>query len=433
MNRFKYFFNFLRPTPGRSRERFSLLLCFAFLFLAFPPIASQTKILNPAPEDHLSSYSPALLIPILLSFNPRHLKSMADYDRAYDSLLKSYSRGFKKIRFNLSREKLSAMSVDEFLLYGHRVLKKWEDRKRRLDLDYRALARYEKGFLARSLKQARARDKQAGSLRHVQSFLKADGIRYKRRLSQVNRLQKLLDRNGVRLNRNFKNLYHNRLDALLKNLKARGATEDEIAREKERLVVSIKRIYGARSAVNLTRKRYLLHWSNWLFKKTFPPYDKMVVHKEKRPEPEKKLPEKITKKETPARESPGKEAVIRRLPCDNNRCNLAEYNLFYRRLPRSCGDSKLPDILIKKCYKDYVVLDTTSPRQKEIFNFMRFSSSNRFDRHSALTYYREICYPFRPIIEMSENLLARQNSPLNLDEKIIIQKGIDFLRSCPSK
>ena len=472
--------------------------------LILPAVLLLPLAIFGSPRVVIPSFAlPALIQPIQLSA----LNTAADFNRAYERMLKRHGREIRSIQFNLSDKRLREMSMNEFLNYTRNVLRRWDAAKYRLKATYLALSRREKISMEAEFQKAMRQDRARGSNQNVARFLKTEQNSTIKRTRQFRRMQILIDENGRRLNKDFKRLFHTRLDLHIKGLKKQNPDRRALEQAKGRLFVAIKKNFSSRRGIIGRRRSYMLYWSDWFFKKSFPP-ERAIVKKEpvkkeparvvekkeplkkeparvvekkeplkkeparvvekkeplkkeparvvekkeplkkeparvvEKKEPLKKEPARVVEKKEPLKKEPARVVekkepikkepvrVVPVLPCEDNSCNLEQYTIFFTNLKRSCFSTDIPDMLIKSCFKDYIILDLRSPRKQEVFNFMRFTSGHTYDRIAALRYFEDRCYAFRPVIELSEKLVSDKHSPLNLDHKQRLAQGIDYLKKC---
>ena len=327
---------------------------------------------------------------------------------------------------------VGAHSLGEFFEKSGPALERYDAARQNLRSDYSRVARSERNNLNRDLARARALDKKEKGMRNVRAFLEADERRERERAAQVRRLQQLLDEAAAAVGRTFRGSFHEKLEGEMAALRKQGSSPEETRQARERNVAAIEKGLPRASADARQRKRYAESWVAWFLRhKSEPPVAKKealpdetehIVLKPARPDP-------LPKEEPPAKkaEPPSKQDID--LACENNECNLEQYRRFLARLPRSCRGSPLPDVLIKHCFPDFVHLDLSSGRRREIMNFIWFSGDNFFDRMRGLAYFEDVCYRFRPALELGDQMIGPDNA-FTTDQKIRIRQALDNIRRC---
>ena len=437
-----------------KHKRFAPAL-FLFLALLLPTAGIQSEL-------HAQS-----------TFRPGPLRSMSDYNRAFARLYRVYRGKFGRFRFYPNNAAVRAAETETFLTRGRNEFRAWRASKAELKGFFDALAVTERNFLRRAFANARARDKRSGGFKNVSDFLTRDRRRAALRKRQVASIQRLLNRTDSRLNKRFRYQFHLKLDQELKNLRERGADSVAAQARKREVNTLIDRLYNESTRGMVRRRRYMRHMTAWFFDRIKPKpvvvkKKEPVVVKKKEPVVVKKEPvvvkkEPVVKKKEPVvvkkepvivkrepkkepkkvvRPKPVAKKVVKKeppkrklpvLPCKNNSCDLTEYRRFAAALKRTCYRSGMPDVLIKHCFENFVTMDLSLPRQKEIFYFLRFDSKNYYERLSGLRYFEETCYKFKPVLELGESMLKDPRFGITPEQKFRIRSGLEKIKSCTKR
>lgn len=111
--------------------------------------------------------------------------------------------------------------------------------------------------------------------------------------------------------------------------------------------------------------------------------------------------------------------------------NLNSYLAYLRQLQFNCTSTRLPDQLIKSCYKNYVLLKTGNRDRKDLYNFLKTRSKNYFSRIQGYQYFAQNCSP--PMLSVQQFLQQKiQQKKSNLDdtEKTYILSTLYKLNKC---
>ena len=370
--------------------------------------------------------------------------------RDYEDLTAHYRKLFARLVTAFKGAAASSTSLEQFFETVGPTLDRYDAARRNLRSDYSRVAHRERGSLNRDLARARARDKREKSMRHTRTFLTQDQERERTRATQVRNLQSVLDRAAVEVGRTFRLRFHEKLEGEVVTLRRRDSSPEETRLARERLARAIQKGFSKSSPEAQQRRRYAESWVGWFLrhksepivaKKEEPPVEtEHIVLRPARPDdppaeaPAKKAPPEVGRKHgEPAAKKENQVPAARRpdidLDCRNNECNLEQYRRFLARLPRSCPGSSLPDVLVKHCFPDFVHLDLSTPGRREIMNFIRFSGDNFFDRMRGLGYFEDICYKFRPVLELGDQMVQGDTS-FTTDQKIRIREGLENIRRC---
>ncbi len=92
--------------------------------------------------------------------------------------------------------------------------------------------------------------------------------------------------------------------------------------------------------------------------------------------------------------------------------DIAEYRKYVADLTRECGDTNMPDLLIKQCEKHFIVLNLSDRDRANLYYWLRMTgepyTDNYFDRMNAYDYYAEICPPvFAPARKFMQDRLEK--------------------------
>ncbi len=354
--------------------------------------------------------------------------------QAYDDLTEHYRRIFRALVASFQQAARGSGSLEEFFSKTSPALARYDAARRNLRGDYARLAGRERAELNRRLARARAKDRQEGGMRHVRAFLNEEARRESDRNAQVNQLQRLLDRAADDVGSAFRMRFHEKLEGEMAELRKRGSSAEETRTLRERVNAAINRGDSGGQ-----RRRYAHYWVGHFLRhrsepaprKEAPPSteEETVILNPARPDFKKEEPPRKTEtKQVERKEEKPRETDLV-LDCRNNECNLEQYRRFLASLPRSCPGSTLPDVLIKHCFADFVHLDLSTPRRREIMNFIRFSGNNFFDRMRGLSYFEEVCYPFRPVLELGDQMI-RDETEFTTDQKVRIRQGLESIRRC---
>jgi hypothetical protein len=113
--------------------------------------------------------------------------------------------------------------------------------------------------------------------------------------------------------------------------------------------------------------------------------------------------------------------------------SLGEYRIYVSRLTRECKTS-IPDILIKRCEKYFVVLNLSDRDRADLYHYLRMTGENYQDRLSAYDYYAGVCPPvFGPGREYMRERLASHQAGVDVAEKESIARSLVRLERCGSR
>lgn len=402
------------------------------------------------------------------------------FSARYEDMISRYERLLKRTVGSFRQNAARSSSLEDFFERTGPSLDKYDRTRSALHDDYASTTRLERQQLNQQLRIARQEARQAGDPRKVRTFLSEEQRRERVRRRQVRRLQKLLDESADEVGETFRKRFHERLNSEVNTLNKNGSSPEAAQAMRKRMEVAIEQGFASTSDASRQRSRYSKHWVGWFLrdaqeappKKTadpvLPEQTDRVVLRPARPDGKVEVPphptnrpgeksgekddgqnraaDQVVSKRNDGRDGPARSSSSRAadsrgpattvprvdeadLDCKNNECDLAQYRRFVERLARSCPGSRLPDLLIKECFRDFVYLNLSTPRRREVMNFLRFSSENRYDRERGLSYFSERCYRFRPVTELARQML-KGDSGLLLEEKLHIERGLEKLRSC---
>lgn len=160
------------------------------------------------------------------------------------------------------------------------------------------------------------------------------------------------------------------------------------------------------------------------------PEVKKVVEKEPevvavKPEIKAEPEVKIEVKKTP---EPVKPLFYDRLPDNYKKLTLVELNEVISKMKSTCPGSEFPDPLIYKCYTDHLLLNQDDEEDFNLYNFIRLSSTNYFERLSAYKYFRENC--ISDFTAAREFLKKRYSGDADEFEKYWVNETIVKLNNC---
>jgi hypothetical protein len=102
-----------------------------------------------------------------------------------------------------------------------------------------------------------------------------------------------------------------------------------------------------------------------------------------------------------------------------------------RTMPSTCKNSGLPDELVLKCYKRYIVLNLSTPAKVELFNYLMVYQGNYDDRMRGYSAFRDSCNSMsRHTESLLRERLAQSGESLDLAEKQQIQGTLSFIHNC---
>ncbi len=327
-------------------------------------------------------------------------RSWSDLSSIQTRLIRHYRARFRAITFERkSGPDIASTSTRTYLTAARRILRNWDAARGDLIRDYGLMVRRERVFLIARQRAALRRTQKTRNASYIADFGRREKRRARERRAQFRRIQALLDGTAIRVNQRFKYYFHTRLARDILELNAAKAGPERALARKQDTMTAIRSTYTGRGRVGQRRRAYLNYWVNWFYKNS----------------------------------RFGPRVVFKKSECLRNECSLAEYRAFISRLPRSCYKSRIPDIIIRSCDRYEIILDLSTPRKREIHNFLRFDGDNYYERMRGLTYFEEYCYAFRPVLELGREMLEQPGRAIAFEQKRRIQSGLRNISACAAK
>lgn len=120
------------------------------------------------------------------------------------------------------------------------------------------------------------------------------------------------------------------------------------------------------------------------------------------------------------------------IPPNVHTYSLAKYrSLLNRTITYRCQKGGVPDVLIRKCFPSYIILNKQGRWRLDMLYFLKMNSENWQEINEAYTYFSENCY-FKPARELLEEQKA-SGSISFLKRKEIILKTWQAFQICQEK
>ncbi len=446
--------------PSRLRAvvfaAFVVLSCF---FLSLVVQDSGRTFAQPAGTEKASTESDDHKVIIPPQLDRTSIKGLVDIFPATRVLLSEYRKAFVSLRF-ASEASYAKGSVEDFLQTGGGVMKEWSARRRALFREYTWLGQREAELL-------RVRREQAGSDPDALNRILADDDARARIRAQLHReLQMMVDEHALRLGKQFRYLFHMKLDAAVAEIDpSKGALEARRDAVVQSSGVLFRDEDPELAGDNLSGRLrgYTIYWTRWSFDnriRALGDPKKEATREPVREEPKKEVgtrePVKEEPKREPAKEEPKKEVVKREVPreqpkkevarepkkesreepksrdpriCPHSDDTLPQYQKYLEGLSRTCSSTNLPDRLVRSCLDSFITKELSGCEHRQMFNFILFSTENYYARLDSLDYFSESDGYFRPFVELAQKYLEDRGFAVDYQERARIREIMEKVKA----